>query len=77
MFYFGIDWSENHHNLCIQSELGATISELGLKHTLQGFEQLDLERCKLGVPSADCLVAIETATTCWLTICWTGTMSCI
>jgi transposase len=61
MFYFGIDWSENHHNLCIQSELGATISELELKHTLQGFEQLDLERCKLGVPSADCLVAIETS----------------
>ncbi|MFC2023213.1 IS110 family transposase [Chloroflexota bacterium] len=61
MFYFGIDWSENHHNLCIQSELGATISELELKHTLRGFEQLDLERCKLGVPSADCLVAIETS----------------
>ena len=61
MFYFGIDWSENHHNLCIQSELGATISELELRHTLEGFEQLDLERRKLGVPAADCLVAIETS----------------
>jgi transposase len=61
MFYFGIDWSESHHNLCIQSELGATISELELKHSLEGFEQLDLERRKLGVPSADCLVAIETS----------------
>ena len=61
MFYFGIDWSENHHNLCIQSDVGATISELELKHTLEGFEQLDLERQKLGVPSTDCLVAIETS----------------
>ena len=61
MFYFGIDWSENHHNLCIQNEAGATISELELKHSLEGFEQLDRERCKLGVPSSDCLVAIETS----------------
>lgn len=61
MFFFGIDWSENHHNLCIQSEAGATISELELRHTLEGFEQIDLERCKLGIPSADCLVAIETS----------------
>jgi transposase len=61
MFYFGIDWSEKHHNLCIQSEVGATISELELKHTLEGFEQLDRERRKLGMPSTDCLVAIETS----------------
>ena len=61
MFYFGIDWSEKHHNLCIQSEAGAIISELKLKHTLEGFEQLDLERRKLGVSAAACLVAIETS----------------
>jgi transposase len=61
MFYFGIDWSENHHNLCIQSEAGGNIIELELKHTLEGFEQLDRERCKLDVPAADCVVAIETS----------------
>jgi transposase len=61
MLYFGIDWSQSHHNLCIQNEAGATISELELKHTLEGFEQLDRERHKLGVPAADCLVAIETS----------------
>ena len=61
MFYFGIDWSESHHNLCIQSAAGATISELELKHTIEGFEQLDRERRKLGVPATDCLVAIETS----------------
>lgn len=61
MFYFGIDWSEMHHNLCILNEAGAIISELKLKHTLAGFEQLDLERRKLGVPATACLVAIETS----------------
>ena len=29
MLYFGIDWSENHHNLCIQSEAGANSIEPG------------------------------------------------
>jgi transposase len=61
MFFFGVDWSESHHNLCIQNKAGATISELELKHTLEGFEQLDRERCKLDVPSTDCMVAIETS----------------
>jgi transposase len=61
MFYFGIDWSEDHHNLCIQNRSGATISELELKHTVEGFEQLDLERRKLGVSAGDCMVAIETS----------------
>ncbi len=60
MYSFGIDWSESHHNLCIQNKAGATISELELKHSLEGFEQLDRERRKLDVPAADCLVAIET-----------------
>jgi transposase len=61
MFYFGIDWSQEHHNLCIQNQAGAIVSELKLKHTVEGFEQLDRERRKLGVPSSDCLVAIETS----------------
>jgi transposase len=61
MYFFGVDWSERHHNLCIQNEAGATISELELKQSLEGFEQLDRERRKLDVPAADCLVAIETS----------------
>jgi transposase len=61
MFYFGIDWSEEHHNLCIQSPAGAIVSELELRHTLEGFEQIDLERRKLDVPARECLVAIETS----------------
>jgi len=61
MYYFGVDWSEDHHNLCIQNRFGAVITELELRHSLDGFEQLDLERRKLAVPANDCLVAIETS----------------
>jgi hypothetical protein len=34
MFYFGIDWSEEHHNLCIMNEAGGRVSQIELKHTL-------------------------------------------
>jgi transposase len=61
MFKFGIDWSEHHHNLCIRNDHGAIVSQLELKQTLAGFERLDYERRKLGVPASKCLVAIENA----------------
>jgi transposase len=61
MFKFGIDWSEQHHNLCIRNSEGAIVSQVEFKHTLEGFERFDYERRKLGVPAGECLVAIETA----------------
>lgn len=61
MFYFGIDWSEDHHNLAIKNEAGSLITLIEFKHTVQGFEQIEGERRKLGVPASECLVAIETS----------------
>jgi len=61
MLYFGIDWSRNKHQLCIRNDAGATISQMTFAHSLAGFHQLEAERCKLGVPPSECLVAIETA----------------
>jgi len=61
MFYFGIDWSEDHHNLCIMNEAGARVSEIKFEHNLEGFKQIETERRNLGVPACDCVVAIETA----------------
>jgi transposase len=60
MFKFGIDWSENHHNLCIRNDKGAIVSQVEFKHTLDGFQRFDDERRKLGVPPSECIVAIET-----------------
>jgi hypothetical protein len=61
MFYLGIDWSEDHHNLCIRNEAGAVISRIEFENSLTGFEQIQVEQRKLGVPVLECLVAIETA----------------
>jgi len=61
VFFFGIDWSDDHHNLCIRNAQGSIISLVEFKHTMKGFLRLDDERRKLGVTPSECLVAIETA----------------
>jgi transposase len=61
MFFFGIDWSQDHHNLCILNQAIARVSQIEFEHTAQGFEQIEIERRKLGIPASECLVAIETA----------------
>ena len=60
MFYWGIDWSADHHNLCIRNEAGALMSRIEFENSLSGLEQLEAERRKLGVTVSECLVAIET-----------------
>ena len=61
MFYCGIDWSEDHHNLCILNEAGGRVSQLQFEHSLAGFAQIEVERRKLEVPAGECFVGIETA----------------
>jgi transposase len=60
MFYFGIDWSQDYHHLCILNEAGARVSQLQFEHSLAGFAQVEVERRKLEVPASECLVGIET-----------------
>ena len=33
MFYIGIDWSKDHHNMCIMSESRAVVSEIEYKQS--------------------------------------------
>ncbi len=61
MLLFGIDWSQDHHNLCIRNEAGAILTEIKFEHSLKGFACVEAERLKFGVPASECLVAIETA----------------
>ena len=61
MISIGVDWSEDHHNLCIMNEAGARVSEIEFAHTAQGFEQVEAERRKLDVPAGECAVGIETS----------------
>lgn len=61
MLYFGIDWSEKYHDVCILNEAGARVSQFRVNHSLVGFERIEAERRKLGVAPSECLVGIETA----------------
>jgi transposase len=61
MLYFGIDWSQDHHNLCILNEAGARLSALKFDHSPTGFAQIEAERTKYAVPASECPVAIETS----------------
>lgn len=61
MLYLGIDWSQDHHDVCFLNEAGQRMSQLHFEHSLEGFEQIEHERARFGLPPAECLVAIETS----------------
>jgi transposase len=61
MLYFGIDWSQDHHNLCILNEAGARLSAFKFEHSPTGFAQIETERCKYNVAASECPVGIETS----------------
>ena len=60
MIYIGIDWSKDHHDMCIMSESGAVVSQIKYKQSLEGYQRMEAECQKLGVPPRQCIVAIET-----------------
>jgi transposase len=58
--FIGIDWSEKHHNVCILNQAGAMQNGFQIRHSLEGFQHLQLQLSRLNPVAADCLVAIET-----------------
>jgi transposase len=61
MYYFGIDWSQDHHDLCILNRSGARVSQVRFENSFKGFERIEAERRLLDVPAVECPVAIETS----------------
>lgn len=61
MLFFGLDWSEKGHQVCIRNAAGACLSTFTVEHALAGFQRIEAERRKLGVPAQECLVALETS----------------
>lgn len=59
--YIGIDWSEKRHEIVFMNEQGATIAQMSIGHTPDGFLEVDHMRRKLGVERDNCLVGLETA----------------
>jgi transposase len=61
MYSFGIDWSAEHHNLCVMNDKQRPLSQVKFPHSLEGFQQVEALRQQLDVSATECWVAIETA----------------
>ena len=59
--YIGIDWSEQKHDICYVKEDGQVLRTLQIKHSMEGFHDLDKRRQELGIEARDCVVGLETA----------------
>ena len=68
--YTGIDWSENKHDVMIINQEGASVAQLSIAHTPDGFRQLDELHQKLGVAAEDCVIGLETAHNVLIDFLW-------
>lgn len=68
--YTGIDWSENKHQVMIINQEGASVAQLSIAHTAEGFCQLDELHQKLGVTADDCVIGLETAHNLLIDFLW-------
>jgi transposase len=68
--FVGIDWSQEHHNVCIMNGSGASIVRFEIVHSPKGFAELEEKINKLDVPPSNCLVALETAHNLLIDFLW-------
>jgi transposase len=59
--YIGIDWSEEKHDLVFMNASGVDLASLTIPHSLEGLQQFDATRRKLGLQPEDCRIGLETA----------------
>jgi transposase len=58
--YLGIDWSEDHLDVCFMNAAGAVLQTLRVSHRLDGFVQLDQAIRQLGLPLEQVSLGLET-----------------
>lgn len=68
--YIGIDWSENKHDVLFMNDAAATLVELTIPHTVEGFAKFDATRRRSGFAVDECLVALETAHNLLIDFLW-------
>jgi transposase len=61
MVTVGIDWGQQTHAVCVMNGAGAAIARFSLPHTPSGLAELEARLTKLGLPPAECWIALETA----------------
>ena len=59
MFYAGIDWADDHHDVCVMSADGKQITSFRISHNLEGFGDLLSRIRKLRRSSEEIIFAIE------------------
>lgn len=60
MIMIGIDWSQDHHDVCLQNEGGGVLAQFRVSHSQTGLTQLREKINQLGITPNQCLVALET-----------------
>jgi hypothetical protein len=60
MFFVGIDWSEQHHDVCVLDELGAQKATLRIPEGVVGVARFHELAAQLGCPPAQLVIGIET-----------------
>jgi transposase len=60
MFFVGIDWSEQHHDVCVLDELGAQRATLRIPEGVVGVARFHELAGQLGRPPAELVIGIET-----------------
>ncbi len=66
--YLGIDWSENKHDVVFMNEAGASVAQLTIDHTPEGFDELDRLRGEgIGVRGGKDLQRQSQCSASWIT----------
>lgn len=70
MLYIGIDWSEEHHDVCIMHENGSQLLSFRVAHTPDGLQKLADKINQFGIPKKAYLIGLETAHNLLIDFLW-------
>jgi transposase len=60
MLYVGIDWADDHHDICCTDDTATTLVQCQIAHNTEGFATLHAQIAKHQTNPAAVLVALET-----------------
>jgi len=60
MYYIGIDWADQHHDIAIADQSGKYLKQFSIPHNRTGFEKLKEELLKLTSNPEELVIGIET-----------------
>jgi transposase len=60
MLYVGIDWADDHHDVCITNDTAITLAQFQIPHNTEGFTALHAQIAQHKADAAAVLVALET-----------------